>query len=158
MSLVIRNTLTAGFGRKLRALAHRRVVLHAMGEELVSLTRRAFTDPSVRPAPWPPRKSRPLARRAAHQKPPEPRALLIKSGALRDSIRVMAATNDTVSVGSDLPYAAVHQFGSARKKGRGGGIPARPFFPYAAAGNPTPLARAQLKTVAATHLRQLLGL
>jgi phage gpG-like protein len=81
----------------------------------------------------------------------------VRTGALRDSIRLSPATNDAVSVGSDLPYAAVHQFGSARRAGRGGGIPARPFFPYDAAGNLTELAHRRVQAAALAALRRLLA-
>jgi phage virion morphogenesis protein len=147
MSLEIRNTLSRGLAARARALSRRRPILDAIGAELVALTKRAFSDPALRPSPWPPRK---MTR--------SPHALLVNTGALRASIRVVQTTNDTVSVGSDLAYAAVHQFGSARRKGRGGGIPARPFFPYDAGGNMTPAARARVSTGAAAALRRLLGL
>jgi phage gpG-like protein len=144
MSLRIRNTLARGLAARVNALRDRRSILAAMGAEVVSIARGAFGDPALRPSPWPPRQ------RAVQ--PPHP--LLRKTGALRDSIRVLQSTGETVNVGSDLPYAAVHQFGSARRKGRGGGIPARPFFPYDAAGNLTPLARRRVTG----ELRRLLGL
>lgn len=34
-----------------------------------------------------------------------------------------------VAVGTNVPYAGVHQHGSKKKTGKGGGIPARPFLP-----------------------------
>ena len=55
--------------------------------------------------------------------------MLRKSGTLWKSIRVTDTTNSSVTVGSDRVYAAVHQLGSRKSTGRGGGIPARPFFP-----------------------------
>jgi phage gpG-like protein len=119
MSLQIRNTLSRGVAARLRAWGDRRPVLDAIGAELVAMTKRAFSEPTLRPSPWPPRQK---TARAPHE-------LLFQTGALRDSIRVVQTAGDSVSVGSDLRYAAVHQFGSARQKGPGGGIPARPFFP-----------------------------
>ena len=147
MSLQIRNTLSRGLAARMRALGDGGAILEAVGAELVSLTKRAFSDPTLRAAPWPPRKKRSGV----------PHALLWKSGALRDSIRVVQTGGGSVSVGSDLPYAAVHQFGSARRKGGGGGIPARPFFPYDASGTMLPQARQRIRGVAVAKLRQLLG-
>ncbi len=34
-----------------------------------------------------------------------------------------------VAIGTNVPYASVHQHGSKSKTGKGGGIPARPFLP-----------------------------
>ncbi len=147
MSLKIRNTLSGGLAARMRALSARGPILEAIGGELVALTKRAFTDPALRPSPWPPRQ-----RSSA-----TPHELLLKTGALRDSIRVVQTARDSVSVGSDLPYAAVHQFGSAHQKGRGGGIPARPFFPYDASGTMLPQARRRMEAVALAKLRQILG-
>jgi phage gpG-like protein len=39
------------------------------------------------------------------------RALLIKTGRLRRSIRIMGTTSNSVTIGSDVPYAAVHNNG-----------------------------------------------
>ncbi|WP_410221924.1 phage virion morphogenesis protein [Pedobacter sp.] len=39
------------------------------------------------------------------------RHLLIKSGTLRRSIRIISTTMTSVVVGSDIPYAAVHNYG-----------------------------------------------
>ncbi len=39
------------------------------------------------------------------------RAILIKSGALRRSVYVVAKTEDNVTIGSDLPYAKIHNEG-----------------------------------------------
>jgi phage gpG-like protein len=40
------------------------------------------------------------------------RAILVKSGDLRRSVRVVSKTYNTVTVGSDLPYAELHNNGS----------------------------------------------
>jgi phage gpG-like protein len=168
MSLQIRDTLSPGIERRVRALADTKPILEAMGLELVSITKRAFSDPSLRPSPWPARKNTRLVtdpktgrQRTLNQKTDKQTwALLRKSGALMHSIRITQITNNSVTVGSDRPYAAVHQFGSAKKKGRGGGIPARPFFPYTKSGNSaemTPLARQKIEAVTIAKLRQLLG-
>jgi phage gpG-like protein len=118
LSLQITDTISP----KLRKLgtttpALRQAVLEAMGLQLVSLTKRAFNDASLRAAPWPPHKR------------PRGNQLLKRSGALFQSIRIASLTDRSVTVASDRPYAAVHQLGSAKSSGRGSGIPARPFFP-----------------------------
>jgi phage virion morphogenesis protein len=56
------------------------------------------------------------------------RKILQKSGRLRGSITVRA-TNSEVRVGTNLPYAAIHQFGGMAGRGRKVKIPARPYFP-----------------------------
>ena len=147
MSLRVQNTLSAGLARRVRALRDGRAILTAMGNELVSIAQGAFSDPALRPSAWPPRQ---VTRR--------PHPLLRDTGALYASIRLEQVTNRAVSVGSDLPYAAVHQFGSARRWGRGSGIPARPFFPYDANGNMTALARQRINAVVVAELRRRLGL
>lgn len=54
--------------------------------------------------------------------------ILQRSGRLRDSINYQA-TDTEVTVGSNLPYAAIHQFGGMAGRGRKVKIPARPFLP-----------------------------
>ena len=39
------------------------------------------------------------------------RAVLIKTGRLRRSIRVISQTNDTITIGTDVPYAQAHNEG-----------------------------------------------
>lgn len=56
--------------------------------------------------------------------------ILQRSGRLRDSITVHATDTD-VTVGTNLPYAAVHQFGGMAGRGRKVKIPSRPYLPIA---------------------------
>lgn len=63
--------------------------------------------------------------------------ILYSSGRLRNSI-TQDMTDDSVTVGTNLPYAAVHQFGGMAGRGRKVRIPARPFMPIDAAGNLEP--------------------
>jgi len=133
--------ITPDLSRKIRGLANRKPTLLAMGEAVVSLTKRAFLDPALRPASWPERK-----RKYAHP-------ILQKSKQLRKTVHVGRATSDSVEVGSAVEYAAVHQFGGKTKarvirpsgkkalfwpgaahpvkavKHPGSVIPPRPFFP-----------------------------
>ena len=71
-----------------------------------------------------PRRWRPLSKRYAEQKRRQGYSgkILEKSGALRRSI-TERYTNTEAVVGTNLKYAAVHQFGSRKKN-----IPARPFL------------------------------
>lgn len=52
---------------------------------------------------------------------------LIKTGRLRDSI-THRATADSVVVGTNLVYAAIHQLGGQAGRGRRTRIPARPYL------------------------------
>lgn len=90
-----------------------RLVLMAAGQQLVSLTKRSFTDAALRPQSWPQRKKPPESKISPSGKVTVTgnHALLQKSTMLRKSIRITGLTGNTVSVGSDRPYAAVHQLG-----------------------------------------------
>lgn len=109
----IRDGITPDLRKKAMAVKDRRPHLQAMGRAAVSLGKRAFTDGSLRPAPWAPRKD------------DEPHNLLQLSTTLRKSLRVVSVTNSTVTVGSDRAYAATHQLGSTKLN-----IPARPYLPF----------------------------
>lgn len=111
--------ITPSLARLSSAKTRERLLL-GMGTALESLAVRAFDEPGLRPTPWPARK--PRKKGGGHP-------LLIKSGDLRQSIHTQQQGSDAVKVGSSKPYAAVHQLGSKSAKGRGGGIPPRPFFP-----------------------------
>ena len=97
-----------------------RKALSAIGAHVASEATRAFREPSLRPSPWAPRKDR----KAKHP-------LLIKSGALRQSISWRITAPDTVQIGSDKKYASYHQHGTKN-------MPARPFFPIDKSGRLTP--------------------
>lgn len=106
--------------RALAALADdelKKKILLGVGTVIESHAVRAFDEPSLRPKAW-------ATRKKAAKHP-----LLIKSGDLRQSIHTQVQGSDSVKIGSPKVYAAVHQLGSRSATGRGGGIPARPFFP-----------------------------
>jgi len=152
------DTITPDLMRRIRAFKDRRPILEAMGSAIVSIATLAFRQSSLRPAPWKPNK-----------KPGK--APLYDTGALKHSIRLIAATNDSVTVGSDRPYAAVHQLGSGPyvitaksakalfwpgaghpvKSVNHPGLPARPFFPFSASGKIT--AEASRRVVAAARAK-----
>jgi phage gpG-like protein len=73
--------------------------------------------------------------------------LLIASGMLRKSIRVISCDNDQVTIGSDRPYAAAHQLGREEIN-----LPARPFLPFTREGNLTHAARTNVESVIRTAL------
>lgn len=53
------------------------------------------------------------------------RAILVKSGNLRRSIRVLASSINEVTIGSDLPYAQIHNEGGRMRRGM---MPRRQFI------------------------------
>lgn len=71
------------------------------------------------------------------------RKILQKSGRLRDSI-IPKVSDDEVVVGTNMKYAAIHQFGGMAGRGRKVKIPARPFMPIDANGNLEPSLRAAI--------------
>lgn len=126
-------------------------VAEAMGLALVSLAIRSFNEESLRAAPWAALKEATIARKL---KEGTSSAILKRHGLLWRSWRVVEATNSFVRVGSDRPYAGVHQFGS-----RDGRTPARPMLPMT--GGPesptfTALAVQRMVSVAKTALAGLM--
>jgi phage gpG-like protein len=156
------------FGEKLKAaLAPPQKILESVGLKVVSITQLAFVDAMLRAAPWPPLKS-------------GGPATLIKSGTLRQSIRVINIGDTSVTVGSDRVYAAVQQLGSREFQpgasvdiksrrtiiARGGSttiyarrqnIPPRPFFPIDAAGNMTETATERIGRIIEDSIQQTLA-
>jgi phage gpG-like protein len=55
------------------------------------------------------------------------RAILVKSGDLRRSIKVVRRSLKSVTIGSDLPYAQVHNDGLRAGRGKGFRMPKRQF-------------------------------
>lgn len=53
---------------------------------------------------------------------------LLDTGILRASINVLDTTPSSVTIGSRLKYAAIHQFGGKAGRGKKVTIPARPFI------------------------------
>lgn len=56
------------------------------------------------------------------------RAILVKTGDLRRSIRVISKNYNSVTIGSDLVYAQVHNDGLRAGRGRGFKMPKRQFI------------------------------
>ena len=153
------DTITPNINRRLQRLRDPRPVLEAMGAAIVSVAILAFRQAAIRPSPW-----QPVKRQGG--------VPLYDTGALRHSIRVISASSNSVTIGSDRPYAAAHQFGTrpyvitpktakalfwpgARhpvRKVNHPGLPARPFFPFDASGTITPEAPRRVQSAARAKL------
>lgn len=141
------DTITPDLSARLRRVKDRTRIHRAMGMAVVSIAKRAFNSPSLRPSAW------------AKKKDGTP-STLRDTGTLAKSPRIAFATHGGVTVGSDRYYAAIHQLGGStpphvirpvkgkalnipgiglRKKVNhpGSKIPARPYFPFDATGKPT---------------------
>lgn len=117
MSLRFRDQISPELARQARVVRDRKPILEAMGLEFTSLTKRAFTDPSLRPMPWADKKDGTAA-------------TLRKSGSLWHSIRIAGLTGSSVTIATDRIYAAIHQLGGVIKRGAGRiTMPMRPFMP-----------------------------
>ena len=139
MSIQIRDSITPGLARAARGISDKKPILEAMGAQLVSITKRSFSDATLRAAVW-----------VARKKQGDRHNLLRKSGALWQSIRITGVTNSTVTVGSDRVSAAIQQFG-------GRGIPPRPFFPFTSSeGQMTPAAQAKIKAAGMAKIEIIL--
>jgi phage gpG-like protein len=153
----LRDLISPDLANRLRLAADQRGIHQAIGLSVISITKRAFNDTSLRASPWPNLASGAPAR-------------LRKSGTLAKSPRVVSATDSAVTVGSDRKYAAIHQLGGTtaahiirarnakalfipgigfRKQVNhpGSKIPARPYFPFTATGQPTPRAHTAILQV-----------
>jgi phage virion morphogenesis protein len=102
--------------RKLKKAArnaeHMTAAFREVGEIALRSIRKNF-DASGRPTKWPPRTTRYRGKRAKNK-------LLIDTGRLIDSITYRAHSTH-VDIGTNVEYAATHQFGRDA-------IPARPFI------------------------------
>jgi len=150
--------------RQLQAKLHKLTPLNNyIGTALVSIAKRAFDEPQLRPATWPPKRDGSTA-------------TLRYTGLLWRSLRVLYSHPTEVVTGSDRPYAAIHQLGGktqprtilpTRKRALhwpgakhpvrsvhhpGSNIPARPFFPVTQDGNLTAAALRTIREVIAAYL------
>lgn len=103
--------------------------LKDIGAEVKSQAELTFRHPQYRPSPWAPRK----------ELKSDDHPLLIKSGALRQSIGWKLQGSDTVVIGTDRKYARYHQTGTKN-------MPARPVFPVKD-GNLTPRVERKVKGI-----------
>lgn len=109
-------------------------VMRSMGNVFKSITEGNFNSAGAgyRPADWPAKKDGTPSN-------------LKKSGLLWHSFH-LTVSKTTAALANPMPYAAVHQFGSAKKTGRGSGIPPRPYYPIL---NGKLTAKAEIKIVSA---------
>jgi phage gpG-like protein len=117
---------------KLRAQCPQKAerALRAMANQVVAHARRAFNDPSFRPAPWKERKGK--------RRKGQGNAILKDRGLLsRLAPGIMSVSATDAIVGTSVPYAIFHQVGTTH-------IPARPFFPFVGASKAqlTPVTKA----------------
>lgn len=142
-------------------------VLRAMGTQVTSIASRAFSDPGMRIAAWEARKKtkfvantkRPGRQNLVTSSGGSTNQLLKKSGALLQSIgRAPIVMGTSVSVGSDRPYAAIHQFGGKTGRGHKVTIPARPFFPFNKSGAMAPWAMEKVAKAAEAAMRKKMEL
>jgi phage gpG-like protein len=141
--IITKDEITEDLSRRIKAFKSPRKILQAMGATLASITVAAFKEPKLRPTPWKNTKNG--------------AATLYDKGALFESIGVVSTSDTSVTVGTDRPYAAVHQLGAKPyvitpnkmkglfwpgakhpvKKVNHPGFPPRPFFPFYADGRIT---------------------
>lgn len=146
MSLIIRDGISPRLGHMARNIADKRPVLEVMALAMQSWTIRAFSEPGLRPAAWPLKADGSVS-------------TLEKSAALRQSLGPRPNISMTHAVvGSNRAYVAVHQFGSRRPDGPGGGIPARPFFPFTPGGRLMPEASDEIKDAGVAEIRKQMAL
>ncbi len=123
--------ITPDLRRRLRRAANPQPALEAAGLVIESFAKRAFDEPALRPAPWRPLKPKTIR---AKQRRGLSSAILKAHTVLARSPRITQLSKSSVTIGTNLFYAAFHQLGTRR-------IPARPFFPFTPAGGVTPKAK-----------------
>ena len=150
MNIVVKtDTMTSPLQDLIRKVSDPDPALREIGDDIAQNAIDAFTNPSLRPEPWAPLKPSTIARKKKDKHGSEP---LVAFGFLARSPRVVrtvsySANSKGVVVGSDrkagnYSLAAIHQLGAPKAN-----IPARPFFPFDAAGNATPSAIARVKAI-----------
>jgi phage virion morphogenesis protein len=97
-----------------------------IGEYMLGATRDRFdTETAPDGSKWAALSPRYAARKARMRN--ALKGILTRRGTLRDTIRYKASRSDVV-IGSDRPYAAIHQLGGQAGRGKRATIPARPFL------------------------------
>ncbi len=109
----------------------KKAILDIVGAQVESQTRRRIQVEKESPAgiPWPAWSDRYARRR------PAGKSLLMNEDQLLDSLTYLMVDRDSVEVGSNMIYAATHQFGDLER-----GIPARAYLGISAV-NETELIR-----------------
>lgn len=109
---LVRDDVTKDLQKLMRKVKTRTPLMRAIGVGMVGLAKDAFSNASLRPQPWRPKKDGSAA------------TLRSREATLWRSLRVQTVSNTNVSFGSDRPYAAIHQLGGKTRP-----MPARPYFP-----------------------------
>jgi len=142
LTISVKDTASPAIQRIRAKLTDLSPLNRSIGLAIVGLTQRAFDEPNLRPAIWPPKKDGSVA-------------TLRKHGILWRSPRVITFDSLGVTIGSDRPYAAIHQLGKPfpwrRGQKKGGGFPARPYFPILN-GQLTPPAQTEISRILARYL------
>jgi len=142
LTISVKDTATPAIQRLRAKLTDLSPLNRSIGLGLVAITQRAFDEPNLRPATWPPKKDGSIS-------------TLRKHGILWRSPRVITFDSLGVTIGSDRPYAAIHQLGKPfpwrRGQKKGGDFPARPYFPILN-GQLTPPAQTEISRILARYL------
>lgn len=96
--------------------------------------------------PWKPTKS------LKNQKFGKKKKILQDSGVLKESITARNDGVNKVSIGSNLSYAPIHQFGGKAGKGGKSIIPARPYLPVSKEGKIPEDLKRSIKLAIKKHL------
>jgi phage virion morphogenesis protein len=122
ISIEIKDTgVTSALERISRKSGNMAGALNIIGERMLRHTDEHFTkEQDADGRPWKPLKPATLR----HKKGAK---ILTESNHLRDSIRHQVGGN-TLRVGTNRPYGAIHQFGGRAGRGRRVNIPARPYL------------------------------
>ena len=114
------------FGQQLRGYLKtvpREMGLAVVAEAANNFRRQGYEDEVGAVVAWAPRKQGDTVKRRGKRVPnPRQRALLVKTGRLKRSVRIVATTATSVTVGSSEAYAEAQQDGNDR------GLPGRPYI------------------------------
>ena len=156
MELTVRitqDTISRDIDRLSRELSAgmRRQMMAEIGREFVNITKQNFgVNGPHRPAYWPSLKPS-YQKRIKYSGPPQLLGRGGRDSTLRDSIQIGYVTDNSVTVETNVEYAAVHQFGG------GNNIPARPYFPVMSnvygEFELTPYAQERVNAILNLHLR-----
>lgn len=96
------------FLKKLKALSKANVVINKIGAEAVNFSKERFRAQNwvdINTEQWPKRKPTKESKQRAS------RGVLTSTGRLRRSIRKISANADSIVIGTDVPYAQIHNDG-----------------------------------------------
>lgn len=108
-----RNDIKRDLARAMAKVRNPERLMQAIGIGLVGLAKESFNNASLRPAPWPDKKDGTRA------------TLKSREATLWRSLKVQSFSANEVKIGSDRPYASIHQLGGKTRP-----MPARPYFPF----------------------------